>query len=65
MRAPFSNQNAARKIDAAIRRGWVRDLPPNLGPCRFLHLSRSEQREELAAMREAKLRGRWGKGGRV
>lgn len=37
-----TNRNAARKIAAAIQRGWTPDLYP--GPCRFLRLSKAQRR---------------------
>jgi hypothetical protein len=50
------NDNAARKIDVAIRRGWVPAL--RCGPCRFLRLSRVERSNTLRAA-AAKADNRW------
>lgn len=38
----ISNRNAARKIDAAIRRGWHPNL--HCGPGRFLRLTKAQRR---------------------
>lgn len=52
-----TNQNAARKIERAIRKGWTGALL--IGPCRFARLGRHERRHALGLLRHRRPDNAW------